>query len=252
MDGRDFAIAEEPRLSVVMPVFKEGAAIVPVVRALVEAIEVPYELIVVYDFDEDPTVPFLREMAASLPQLRPWRNDLGRGALNALKSGFAAARGSHVLITMADGSDDMASLPAMLEAAAAGASVVAASRYMKGGSQHGAPLLKSLMSRAAGLSLHAIGALPIHDPTNNFKLYARDFLQSVEIESRGGFELALELTVKAHLAGLVLAEVPTTWQERSSGQSNFKVRAWLPQYLRWYRMALSARLHFHAGAHKPS
>ena len=244
--------APHPRLSVIMPVFREGAAVIPIIESLVRVLGPSDELIVVYDFEEDPTVPFLRDLASVLPQLRPLLNDRGRGVLNALKAGIAAATGQYVLITMADGSDDLTSLSAMLDAAAAGAAVVAASRYMKGGRQVGAPFFKSLLSRVAGLSLYAVGALPIHDPTNNFKLYARDFLVQTEIESRGGFELALELTVKAQLAGLTLAEVPTSWQERSQGQSNFKIRAWLPQYLHWYWLVLLARLRrFRFGLKRP-
>lgn len=242
----------EPQLSVVMPVYREGEAVLPALRALALVCPADSELIVVYDFEEDPTVPYLRELAAEIPTLRPLRNDLGRGVLNALKSGFVAAKAPYVLVTMADGSDDLSCLPAMLAAASNGAAVVAASRYMPGGRQVGAPLGKSLMSRFAGLSLYVLGALPIHDPTNNFKLYARSFLQGVTIESQGGFELALELTVKAKIAGLTLAEVPTVWTERISGKSNFKIRAWLPQYLHWYLLALGARAHFYTGAHRPS
>ena len=80
-----------------------------------------------------------------------------------------------------------------------------------------------------------------HDPTNNFKLYTRRFLDAVTIESSAGFELALELTVKATLDGRTVAEVPTTWRDRTAGQSNFKLRKWLPQYLRWYRQAFVGR-----------
>lgn len=239
-------------LSVVMPVYREGAAVLPAVRSLAAACPSDSELIVVYDFEEDPTVPYLHELAAEIPTLRPLRNDLGRGVLNALKSGFAAASAPYVLVTMADGSDDLSDLPAMLAAAKEGAAVVAASRYMKGGKQVGAPFFKSLMSRAAGQSLYALGALPIHDPTNNFKIYARSFLDLVTIESQGGFELSLELTVKAKIAGLRLAEVPTVWAERTSGKSNFKIRAWLPQYLHWYFLALSARFHSPRSSQKPS
>ena len=57
------------------------------------------------------------------------------------------------------------------------------------------------MSRTAGLTLHWFAGVPTHDPTNNFKLYSRRFLDSVTIESTAGFELALELTVKATIAG---------------------------------------------------
>ena len=42
-----------PTLSVVMPVFKEGESVEPVLRALTAAISSPHEIHVVYDFDED-------------------------------------------------------------------------------------------------------------------------------------------------------------------------------------------------------
>jgi dolichol-phosphate mannosyltransferase len=38
-----------------------------------------------------------------------------------------------------------------------------------------------------------------------------------------------------------MAEVPTTWRDRSAGASRFDLRAWLPKYLRWYVHALPAR-----------
>jgi hypothetical protein len=98
------------------------------------------------------------------------------------------------------------------------------------------------MSRAAGLSLHHLAGVKTHDPTNNFKLYRRDFLDSITIESEAGFELALELTVKATIAGRRVAELPTVWRDRTVGQSNFKLRKWLPHYLRWYVAALRARI----------
>ena len=98
----------------------------------------------------------------------------------------------------------------------------------RGGRQLGGPPLKRLMSRTAGLTLHWFAGVPTHDPTNNFKLYSRRFLDATPIESTAGFELALELTVKATLDGRTVAEVPTTWRDRTAGQSNFKLRKWLP------------------------
>jgi hypothetical protein len=142
---------------------------------------------------------------------------------------------------MADGSDEPAIVDRMVALARDGADVVAASRYMRGGHQIGGPLLKRLMSRTAGLTLHWFAGIATHDPTNNFKLYARRFLDAVTIDSTAGFELALELTVKATLDGRRVAEVPTTWRDRTAGQSNFKLRTWLPHYLHWYGRALVGR-----------
>jgi glycosyltransferase involved in cell wall biosynthesis len=226
---------------VVIPVFKEGEAVEPVIRAMSAGVWTPHEILVVCDFDEDPTVPVIERLAADLPQVHGHRNDLGRGVLNAMKTGIAASSGDYILITMSDGSDEPHVVDPMVALAVDGADVVAASRYMRGGHQVGGPLIKRLMSRTAGLTLHWFGGVATHDPTNNFKLYARKFLDTTTIESEAGFELALELTVKATLAGRRVAEVPTTWRDRTAGQSNFKLRQWLPHYLRWYRVALRGR-----------
>jgi glycosyltransferase involved in cell wall biosynthesis len=231
-----------PELSIVMPVYNEGEAVAAVLRALEASLTTSHETLVVYDFEGDTTVPVLAGLAVELPAVRGLRNDIGRGVLNALRAGLAAARGEYVLVTMADGSDEPEVVERMVGLARAGADVVAGSRYMRGGRQVGGPRLKALMSRLAGLSLHWFAGVPVHDATSNFRLYRRSFLDTVTIESRAGFELALELTVKATLAGRPMAEVPTTWRDRTSGQSNFRLRKWLPEYLRWYAVAFRGRL----------
>lgn len=234
-------------LSVVLPVYNEGGNIERVVRDLVRHAPAPREILVVYDFDEDDTIPVAERLRARLPELRLVRNARGHGVLNAMRTGLSAAQGRYVLITMADGSDDYADLPAMLRAAEDGAALVAASRYVRGGAQIGGPRLKRALSRLAGLSLHALAGMPVHDPTSNYKLYARELLDRVEIQSVAGFELALELSVKAHRLGLTMSEVPTTWRERSSGESHFQLRAWLPHYLRWFAYGMATRVVGHPG-----
>jgi glycosyltransferase involved in cell wall biosynthesis len=231
-----------PELAIVLPVYNEGEAVEPVLRALSTGVRTPHELVVIYDFDEDTTVPVIARLAGEIPGLRGLRNDLGRGVLNAMKSGIAGTTAPYVLISMADGSDEPGVVDPMVALARDGADVVAASRYMRGGRQVGGPRIKRMMSRTAGLTLHWFAGVPTHDPTNNFKLYARRFLDVVTIESTAGFELALELTVKATLAGRRVAEVPTTWRDRTAGQSNFKLRKWLPHYLHWYWAAFRGRL----------
>jgi dolichol-phosphate mannosyltransferase len=224
-------------LSVVVPVYREGAAVEPILRSLTSAVATSHEILVVYDFDEDPTVPVVAALGSEFPTIRGHRNDLGPGVLNALKSGLIASTGRYVVVSMADGSDEPALIDHMVTLAEQGADVVAASRYMRGGRQVGGPRLKGLMSRTAGLSLHHLAGVRTHDATNNFKLYSRRFLDDVTIESEAGFELALELTVKATIGGHRVTELPTTWRDRTTGTSNFRLRQWLPHYLRWYLLA---------------
>ena len=129
-------------------------------------------------------MPVVRALAPELPGVFLRKNTLGRGVLNAMRVGIEAARGELVLISMADGSDEPEVIDRMVALARAGADVVAASRYMRGGRQIGGPRIKTLLSRLAGLSLHSLAGLSIHDSTSNFRLYRRSFLQSVRIESR--------------------------------------------------------------------
>jgi dolichol-phosphate mannosyltransferase len=103
-------------------------------------------------------------------------------------------------------------------------------------------VIKRLMSRFAGLSLYWVARVGTRDATNSFKAYDRDFVREVGIESDTGFELGLELVAKARRHRRPVAELPTIWLDRTEGQSNFQVWAWLPRYLRWYRYAFGPRL----------
>jgi glycosyltransferase involved in cell wall biosynthesis len=244
LDGSErVTSAHEVALSIVIPVYNEGENIAATLRGLATQVRTtPIEILVVYDFDEDDTVPVVQRLQRQIPALRLHRNRRGRGVLNAIQAGFEAAAAPYILVMMADGSDEPDKVDGMLEKARAGADVVAGSRYMPGGAQLGGPRLKRLMSRMAGLSLFVVRALPVHDATSNFRLYSRRLLDAVTVESSAGFELGLELTVKAQRLGMIVAEVPTTWRDRTAGTSRFRLMRWLPHYLRWYGFALNSRL----------
>jgi glycosyltransferase involved in cell wall biosynthesis len=200
---------------------------------------VPLEkrVLIVYDMDDDDTLPAVRALA--LPGVELIRNRHGRGVLNAIRTGIDDAQSEIVIVTMADLSDDLSIAPRMVEMIRAGeADIVCASRYMKGGRQIGGPLLKRFLSRVAGLSLHLLTGIPTHDATNAFRAYRTSLLREIPIESTAGFEYSLEITVKAFARGRRIAEVPSTWRERQAGTSRFALMRWLPHYLRWYVYAI--------------
>lgn len=225
-------------LSLVIPVYNEADNVPALFESIERYIGTDAEILICYDFDEDNTLPAVRERMSKYPNLRLVKNQYGRGPLGAIKSGFNAATRPAVIVVMADLSDDLSCVPQMLQLFQQGCQVVAGSRYMKGGRQVGGPVVKKTLSRLAGVSLHYLVGLRTHDATNSFRLYSKDFLNHTEIESDGGFELALELTVKAHLRGLKITEVPATWTDRTAGTSRFRLWTWLPKYLRWYKHAI--------------
>jgi dolichol-phosphate mannosyltransferase len=238
----DTTSSDAAELDLIVPVFNEGPNIARSIEEINAKVPLRKRILIVYDFDEDDTLPAVRAIQPRFPEVQPLKNSYGRGVLNAIRAGIAAATAEVVVITMADLSDDPVIVPQMVEMIRReGFDIVCASRYVRGGRQIGGPRLKKFLSRMAGYSLHYLIGLPTHDATNAFRAYRRSVLLDFPIESTGGFEYSLELTVKAFAAGRRIAEIPTTWRDRSAGQSRFQLRKWFPCYLRWYRYALLNR-----------
>jgi dolichol-phosphate mannosyltransferase len=231
-----------PDLTIVIPVFNEGANFPALWQEILSQIRSPFRAIVVYDFDEDNTVPVVRKIQESgETRLRLVRNRVRRGVVGAIRTGFECVEDGPVLVVMADLSDDLGQVDRMLKLYRDGYPVVVGSRYMPGGKLIGGPLIKQTLSRLAGLSLYWLRRFPTHDATNAFKIYDRNMLRQFTIESQGGFELNLEITVKAFLAGYRITETPSTWRDRAAGQSRFRLWHWLPHYLKWYFYAFRPR-----------
>lgn len=230
------------RYSIVVPVYNEGANIGTFCRRVRTELPPHHEVLVCYDFEGDDTLAVLSRLpVADTAGIRLVRNTLGPGVRGAIESGLRAAAAPVVIVMMADLSDDFGRVEEMVARAEAGATVVCASRYMRGGRQLGGPVIKGVLSRTAGVTLRWLAGLPTHDPTNSFKAYRQEFLARTRIQSTTGFCLAMELTVKAHFTGARVEEVPATWHDRRAGRSRFKLLGWLPHYTRWYLWAVYRR-----------
>lgn len=237
--------AAEIAARIIVPIYNEGEN----VRVLYDQLRKDgvnfHSLTFVYDMDSDNSLPFIRGMKEDDSRVHALKNTRGRGVINALAHAFSLAPFGPVIVVMGDNSDKLSLINQMLECWTEGATIVSPSRYMKGGKQFGGGLIKSTLSRLAGISLYVAG-FPTSDPTNNFKLYDGAWLRRQQIESLGGFEVALELCYKACREGQLIVQLPTTWYDRTSGESRFQLRKWLPHYLRWYfaclKLLAAARL----------
>jgi glycosyltransferase involved in cell wall biosynthesis len=234
--------SESPRVSIVIPAYNEGDGIVAVLDRILQGVTLPCEALVVFDSGDDSTVPHLEKYAESDPRVVPTLNTYGPGPARAIKFGIDHARSPVAIVTMADGSDDAEQIDVLCKLVERGVVVAAASRYMSGGRQIGGPMVKSALSRLAGLSLYWLARVGTRDATNSFKAYSTEFVRSVGIESSTGFEIGIELVAKARRLRLPVAECPTIWLERTQGVSNFKVARWIPRYIEWYRFAFGPPL----------
>ena len=224
-------------LTIIIPVYNEGENLRGWYREAEPHLPPGTTVRIVYDTDDDNTLPVMRELQAAGAPITALKN-AQRGVLGALITGLRSVPSGPVIVSMADLSDDLAIIPDMLRAWEDGAKVVVASRYMRGGKQIGGPWLKGQLSRWGGVSLHWIAGFPVHDATNSFRLYDGAFVQTIEFESQGGFEIGFEITLKAWMAGLRVVEIPATWRDRVHGESRFNLKKWLPLYARLWMRAL--------------
>ena len=230
------------RASIIVPALNEALTISNFLERLEESVLLPVEVLIVVDTETDLTLPAILSYSPKRHAIRGVVSEFPRGPANAIRFGIEASQCDVVVITMADGSDDPRVIDDLIRLVERGCAIAAASRYMAGGQQIGGPRFKKLLSRNASRALWLLLGVGTHDATNSFKAYSREFINQVEIESDKGFEVGLELVAKAHRSGRMIAEVPTIWIDRAVGESNFQLRRWLPQYLRWFFYAFGPKI----------
>jgi hypothetical protein len=116
----------------------------------------------------------------------------------------------------------------------AGNDLVSGTRYRKGGRKVGGPWVQTQLSRSGNWCFGKLTGLPLSDATYQFRIYSRRLLNSVAIETEGGWAISFELSIKAQLGGFRMAEVGTVWMDRQLGESKFRLAGWLPAYARLF------------------
>ncbi|TBR17903.1 glycosyltransferase [bacterium] len=230
------------RFSIVIPAHNEeeniGEVLVKVEGSLVD---LDYELIVVNDHSIDKTGEIVKEMARRYQNIRLIENNLDKGFANAIQTGLRSIKTDVVIPVMGDLCDDLTSIKLMLAKIEEGYDIVCGSRYSKGGERSGGSKFKGFLSSAAGRSLHFLLGIPTNDIANAFKMYRKKVIDSVKIEARG-FDISMEIPVKAYYMGFKITEVPTVWHERTKGKSTFNIFKLLPGYLKLYIWAIFKRI----------
>lgn len=233
----------EPRLDIVIPVYQEGDSIVRTLSALAAAVKTPARVLICYDSPDDDTLPAIEQNRHLFPDLPiDLVRNTGQRAHGAIMSGFAASTAPFIVMFPADDDFNAGILDAMVAKAEQGAAIVCASRFIPGGCMVGCPWVKAVTMRTANWTLYHLARLPTHDSTSGFRLFARQVIERIPVESERGFCFSMELLVKCHRLGWPISELPARWFERQHGTSRFQVLKWAPDYLRWYFYAFATTL----------
>ncbi|MDD2688669.1 MAG: glycosyltransferase [Candidatus Omnitrophica bacterium] len=229
------------KLSIVIPAHNEEENIIDVVNKIEQSIDFPHELVIVNDHSADATAKLLDALSKQYNNITLCENKLSKGFANAIKTGFYNASGQALVPIMADLCDDLSTVKIMLDKIDAGYDVVCGCRYIKGGLRLGGSKIKGFFSCFVGWSLFFLLGLPTHDIANAFKMYKSEVIKAIDVKSKG-FEISMELALKAYYLGFKITEVPTIWKEREKGKSSFKMLRLLPNYLKLYLWAIFKRL----------
>jgi glycosyltransferase involved in cell wall biosynthesis len=211
------APARVPRLSYFFPAHNEEANLEGLVT---EALEVlpglaeTFEIIAVDDGSRDRTPQIADRLAAEHPDLvRVVHHDVNRGYGGALRSGFEAARYELLAFTDGDRQFRVADLGRLIErlGQADGPDVVVGYRIRRAD-----PLVRILYARTYKLANRVLFGLRVRDVDCACKLFRREALDGIRVESGGAF-FSAELLIKIRWAGRSVVEVGVPHYPRTAG-----------------------------------
>lgn len=224
------------KLSTLIPVLNEGVNLKIMLKILEATIDVPHEVLVVYDSLDDDSIPVVKEVQKTYSRIKSVHNKLGRGVINAIKSGMDTASGDYILIIAADDIGPVLAVDDMLYLMDHGCDFVSATRYAYEGRNIGGAFTSRLLSRIANRLFHIISGSTFTDLTLGVKMFRRSLFNKLNLEAKPvGWAVAFEMAIKAQIADLKLGEVPIISINRFyGGKSSFKLGPWVLEYSKWF------------------
>ncbi len=187
-----------PKVTIIIPAYKEGEYIQPALRGVAEAFRlagVQFEIIVVLDLvPSDDTNSHVKKVCRTYDEIRIVERIGRRGVGDAIVTGIEHARGEIVIPVMGDQSEDPADI-VKLASEAENYDVVFTNRF-KRGRPAGYPVLKFVANRCCNVAAMLLFGIAFSDTTNAFKAYKRVLLDRIPLTSKG-FEIFLEMPIKA-------------------------------------------------------
>ncbi len=230
------------KINIIIPVYNEEELIEKTLAAIENKLSGEYKIIVIDDFSIDNTRAIAERMAICNKNVRVISNVFGAGIAGAFKTGFEEVDADSVVVpVMGDFCDQPEAINRMYDKILEGYDIVCGSRNIKGGSRVDGRFLKNLFSILLSRIMHLISGIPCTDLTNSFKMYRKIALENINIESKG-FEIFMEITIKAYLAGYKIVEIPTIWKGREAGKSKFRIFNDGQRYFKWVIFTIKKRL----------
>jgi glycosyltransferase involved in cell wall biosynthesis len=214
-------------ISIVLPVYNEVGSLpslIPELTGVLGQVDRSYEIIAVDDGSADDSVAVLRRLQEQEPRLRiiQFRRNFGQTA--AFTAGFDYARGSVIITMDADGQNDPADIPRLLEVMDEGDyDLVSGWRQ----NRQEPFLTRKLPSIIANWLIANTSDIYLHDRGCSLKALRRDLVKQMHLYG----ELHRFIPEVAGLIGVRVAEVPVNDRPRKAGQSNYSTLSRTPRVI---------------------
>ncbi|UYO01494.1 MAG: glycosyltransferase family 2 protein [Devosia sp.] len=214
-----------PRLSVVVPTYKERDNVLPLLEKLDLALAgIAFEVIFVDDNSPDGTAEAVKQAARTRPNVRCIHRIGRRGLSSACIEGMALSAAEFVAVIDGDLQHDESILPQLLARVEEGADIAVGSRYVgEGRSEEGLSAGRQAGSRLATRLSGILTGKALADPMSGFFLLRRALVMEVAPHlSQEGFKILLDLVATAGRrrgGRLTIAEVPYSFRPRHAGES---------------------------------
>jgi len=203
-----------PTLSLVFPAFNEAENLPALFESAIsigESLELDFEIVIVDDGSQDRSAELLADSSARDSRIRTVHHAANRGYGAALRSGLREARGELVFFSDADLQFDLGEIRRLLEHAQ-DFDIVAVSRFPRRD-----PWIRRAIAGVWGALVRRLFDLPVRDIDCAFKVFRRDVLDAIPIESIGAF-VNTEILARARAAGFAIKQVPVSHRRRRSGR----------------------------------
>jgi len=212
-------------IAVVIPAYNEAENLPPVIdELLAELARLPAvsDVVVVDDGSTDDTAVVLDELEKQHANVRTVRFRRNAGKSAAVDAGLEAVNSRTVILMDADGQDDPAAIPAMLDALDGGLDLVTGRRQVRRDR-----FVKRTTSRLYNAVTSKITGIPGRDFNSGFKAMRRDVADSLDLYG----ELHRYIPVLAHWQGFRVGEVDVNHRPRLAGTSKFGGNRFLRGFL---------------------